>query len=607
MSVLVCWQAGVSRTGLMQWIICLLLLTSLGLTSADDVTSQMFGDITDGLPAAFGDFNSDELTDMFVIRNSARTLEILLGQDKEPSMRTKGLKCNFNSSRITSVVPGDFNGDALMDVMVTVLKSNDNFHQHVVMLWGEMNKINCTEETLFRTLGQPLVIDYNNDMVMDLFGVDENHTRSFWVFNETQNVRQIEMPHHENFSSSIRIPHSHAFLELTGDDFADLYITTDKNFEIWKGNEHSGFSPLKIIPLPNGLSENKQHEIGQTLFLDIELEGKLDHLVPVCYNPSCSDSKMFVYSNGSWHDLHVDFKEPGPADVWHFPTKSSHPYLETITLRSGDFNMDGYPDLLATLVSGKNSQITKSYFFENVPCKTSCSEFSRTFEVQWTKLSSYNNNTILGVFFDFLQDGVLDIIFVHNKGSMYNVSAYRNTENYDANFVKVMVVTGLTNPKHPLIVGPLRKSASVYGTNLPGPKISYETTTQDGDPRAAVATQIPQSAHYSLNLPYTIFGLGRTPNFIDSLTVKVYGKDRQWTQLIPNSQMVVIPWPVEDPYGWKVQLFVTPSKLIVQSVIALSATCVVILIIIGVLYWKERKEDHLEKLQEAHRFHFDAM
>lgn len=606
MSVLVCWQAGVSKTGLMwrSWIICLMLLASLSLTLADDVTSQMFGDVTDGLPAAFGDFNSDELTDMFVIRDDARTLEILLGQDKEPSLQPKGLKCKFDSATITSVVPGDFNGDALMDVMVTLLRSNDNSYQHVVMLWGEMNKINCTQDSLFRTVGQPLAIDYNKDMVMDLFGVNENHTRSFWLFDESQGVNMIEMPEYTNFTSPIRVPHSHAFLELTDDDVTDLYITTDNNFEIWKGNEDAGFSPLKIIPFPDGVSKSKQ--VGQTVFLDVELQGKLDHLVPVCFDPSCSDSKIFVYSNNSWHDLHVDFKEPGTGDTWHFPTGSSYPYINTITLRPGDFNMDGYPDLLATLVSGKNPQITKSLFFENVPCKTSCSEFKRTFEVQWTMLSSYNNNTILGVFYDFLQDGVLDIIFVHNKGSMY-VSAYRNTENYDANFVKVMVVTGLTNPKHPLIVGPLRKSASVYGTNLPGPKIFYETTTQDGDPRAAVATQIPQSAHFSLNLPYTIFGLGRTPNFIDSLTVKVYGKDRQWTQLIPNSQMVVIPWPVEDPYGWKVQLFVTPSKLIVQSVIALSATCIVILAIIGVLYWKERKEDHLEKLQEAHRFHFDAM
>lgn len=32
-----------------------------------DITHLAFGGFTDGMPAAFGDFNSDELTDVFVV------------------------------------------------------------------------------------------------------------------------------------------------------------------------------------------------------------------------------------------------------------------------------------------------------------------------------------------------------------------------------------------------------------------------------------------------------------------------------------------------------------------------------------------------------------
>lgn len=71
--------------------------------------------------------------------------------------------------------------------------------------------------------------------------------------------------------------------------------------------------------------------------------------------------------------------------------------------------------------------------------------------------------------------------------------------------------------------------------------------------------------------------------------------------------MVVIPNPINYPAGWKAQLFVTPSKLILMSAAALTATCGLISMIIVYLWWKERLEDKLERLQEAHRFHFDAM
>jgi integrin alpha FG-GAP repeat containing protein 1 len=47
--------------------------------------------------------------------------------------------------------------------------------------------------------------------------------------------------------------------------------------------------------------------------------------------------------------------------------------------------------------------------------------------------------------------------------------------------------------------------------------------------------------------------------------------------------------------------------MILMSVAALTGTCGLIIAIIGTLYWKERREDRIEKLQEAHRFHFDAM
>lgn len=171
-----------------------------------------------------------------------------------------------------------------------------------------------------------------------------------------------------------------------------------------------------------------------------------------------------------------------------------------------------------------------------------------------------------------------------------------------------MVLTGLSNGRSPTVVGRLgKRKRRTYGTNLPGPSVSYRTTTQEGAERHGASAQLPQSAHHALGLPYAIFGLGRTPNFVDSLTVGLSGRARYWTQIIPNSQMVVIPWPAREPARWRAQLFVTPSKLILMSVAALTAVCGLITCIIAALYWRERQEDRKERLQESHRFHFDAM
>lgn len=193
------------------------------------------------------------------------------------------------------------------------------------------------------------------------------------------------------------------------------------------------------------------------------------------------------------------------------------------------------------------------------------------------------------------------------KTGQYKPLAFRNSLDYDANFVKVIVLTGLINKKNPTAQTALGRKRRTYGTNLPGPRINYMTTTQDGDSQCGSSVQLPQSSYFALQLPYTIFGLGRTPNFVENLTMGLGHMSRTWTQLIPNSQIIVVPKPIEDPQRWKAQLFVTPSKLILMSVVALGGTCLVIILIILVLYIKEKREDKQEKLQEAHRFHFDAM
>ncbi|XP_055624242.1 T-cell immunomodulatory protein [Toxorhynchites rutilus septentrionalis] len=589
----------------------LLLLFGFGSSRVNggdiiDITDTVFGSMTDTIPVAYGDFNSDELFDVFVLRDNFRTIQILFGSDDKPLLQA-GPKCEYKNFHITSVVPGDFDGDAYMDVMFTVKNAGDN--QSVYINWGGSEYMNCTgedEKPIIVMKGQPLALDYDKDFIIDLFGLSTNDTRQFWVFKKPKDGQRLppDVIGMEQQFGNLKVPHSHAIIDLDKDFTADLFLTTTSGYEVWKGTEsEKKFEYSHKIQFPIG---NYDAHLGQSIFLDIELDGRLMQIVPICFNKKCSNSSILVRHGSRFDNLQIDFKDDH-GDLWGFVVPNPSDWAtQVITLRGGDFNLDGYPDLLATL--SKSAGQMQTFLLENVPCeKVSCNHMKRTFVVRWRALAPFANGTIMGSFYDFYNDGVLDAIFVEKAGNTTRPVAFRNSLDYDANFVKVIVLTGLSNRSGPKKLTPLGRKKRTYGTNLPGPRIEYNTTTQDGDPQHGASAQLPQSAYFSLGLPYTTFGLGRTPNFVDSLTVGLSNHSRTWTQLIPNSQMIVVPRPIDEADKWKAQLFVTPSKLILMSVVALGGICLVILLLILILYAKEKREDKIQRSLEAHRFHFDAM
>jgi len=80
--------------------------------------------------------------------------------------------------------------------------------------------LTCPNENkpLFTIIDQPLVINYDNNMIVDLFGVKRmsNGTtqRMFWLFDSTGNFTEMAMEN--NKSEDIRIPQSHGFVDIGG-------------------------------------------------------------------------------------------------------------------------------------------------------------------------------------------------------------------------------------------------------------------------------------------------------------------------------------------------------------------------------------------------------
>ena len=98
-----------------------------------NVTDQVFGPDLNLLPVAFGDFNGDNITDLFVLDPDRSKVSVMLAKEDTFSASTQyfakqpkpsRIECAVNGASIQAVLPGDFDGDGGMDALI-VLKNDD--------------------------------------------------------------------------------------------------------------------------------------------------------------------------------------------------------------------------------------------------------------------------------------------------------------------------------------------------------------------------------------------------------------------------------------------------------------------------------------------------
>lgn len=666
-----------------------------------DVTQQVFGTDLKRLPVAFGDFNGDKMTDLFVLPetdptnpNERKSLAVLLAKEDTFSVTSepkyfgdtgsnaagKQIKCLINDYNIEAVIPGDFDGDGGMDVLVVTTPDDPdekdmkgNTYVSFVM-WGDhdvkekRHKLLCdiNRHELKMTV-HPMIVDVNADYTADLFGarIDANGTElaGAWIFNKSLNrttpPRFVPLDPDPAQSPQMSRPfHSNAYLDLDGDGNSDLFITAKDRFEVWLNqpvqrtvnvnrSKRLKYNHTNDITLPD-CHQNDKCIIGQVSFADIDFNGVIDALVPVCYDgAACTNGTLLRASlkdfgvKGAASFEPVQLIQPSGSN-WRFAPYANDEaqnagIYSPLTIRIGDFNLDGYPDFLIRM---KEQGVPKSvnartHLFLNVewtgddvgppPLGT------RGFMLRETVMDSVisgDSDTVsvdvpMATFFDWHEDGIEDIIVVKNKttihGSEVTIGAFTNfTLASDAYFVKIIVLSGVCNEpqfKHSCQGGHVEVP---YGTNMPGQTVCYRTQ-KSGQTIGAGSTfvetcaaQLPVSSHSRLMLPYNTFGLGMSPNFLETMNISItnatdHSRSRKWTQIIPNSQLYVIPYPPTRVGDWSMKLFITPSKSILYTGLALIGLCGLIVLIILLLHWREKVADRKEKLQEANRFHFDAM
>ncbi|KAJ0001940.1 hypothetical protein NQD34_001736 [Periophthalmus magnuspinnatus] len=570
-----------------------------GSYALQDVTTDLFGTENFGTVAAFGDLNSDKQTDIFIIRDQAEVV-IFLADPKTPYFKPKVhiTKDLLQSAVITSVVPGDYDGDSQMDALLTTESSG---RTTVVIFWGKNTTLDLGDSLLLNKTftDQPLIMDFNGDMIPDIFGVTSTSaTPVYEVCYLTKRVPEWRSA----LSSPVNLhkPHSNAFIDLNKDFTADLFLTTKgPTFETWI-SKNGYFTKEEIMPS----KPPTDNDVGQSSFVDFNGDGVQDHLLPVCLDTACQHSAIYFTTTAEgkteWVQVLSDFQHRGT--VWSFV-----PEQHGLALHLGDYNLDGFPDALVVMrnTTGSGQQ---AFLLENVPCNNaSCRSVGRMFRIHWDQSDlGAIQNAVMATFFDIYEDGILDMLVLSGgEGKDMIIHALKNNFEADAYFVKVMELT---------LFCFVACISQPFGVNQPGPYVMYTTVDSNGHQKNASAGQLSQSAYFSLQLPYTVLGLGRSANFLDHLFVGIPRqpgeteiRKQEWTAIIPNSQLIVIPFPHNKPRSWSAKLYLTPSNSVLLTAIALIGVCVFILGIIGILHWQEKKADDREKRQEAHRFHFDAM
>lgn len=542
-----------------------------------------------GLIAAFGDFDGDKLTDVFVIRDD-HSFAILGGYKDEPLLRSRDdFVCKLpkeSNEKIVALMTADFHGDAKLDVLVVTQDSSSSTHS-LYLVPNKNNKLNCKglENPINRTESQPLVFDFNGDMIADLFAISSvTSRRSVWTFSKNGTATETT-PMFEKDKDLFRRPaYSHAFVDLNHDTIADVFIDGEKDMEYWNlGPNGYSSDQLVIIPRPN-LDDYKV--VGQSSFIDYDSDGIVDHLLPVCIDKWCINSAILLWNSSEtkWTRIAENFRSPDNSTEAKFlpSIEISRTFKLPLMLRHADFNGDGFPDFI-TIVDINGKATVALLLNQPSPILND----RRTFSL--AKVYEFGDHQPLVVsFFDLKEDGKPDII-VTTKDSNENwfIEVQPNELMFDACFIKIMVASGLN-------------SESKHGTNQPGPHVCHEMVDTDGWNRRGCQGQLTQSTFLPLQMPYTIFGLGSTPNLVDRLSATIpspnnsFIRSREWPQIVPDAQILVIPNPLDSTYQWRMKLFLTPSDMVLSTLITLASICIVLVILIGILHRKEILEDIAE-------------
>ncbi|KAI8368959.1 hypothetical protein BD560DRAFT_330475 [Blakeslea trispora] len=606
----------------------------------------------DGTIAAFGDFDGDKFTDIFVLSSDQTSVCVYVWDHQGFSFKqlSQQIQPGFI---VTNVVPGDYNYDGHLDVLLMGEQNPEKNSANEIKLQVYLGNGNDTfaSEAIKLDSAQgalPIVLDINGDMKTDLLGYTKDTNELMIWQNQAPSSDSLfnltSASHLFNKTATDRCrwanPHSNAFVDLDGDCLADLVFVCQDAIQIWTHQRDQGFTLAHEASLPKGA--------GPLTFADVDGDGSIDILFPVCQT-DCSIHIVYNQQMGLCDPSQPESKGvcrkaqdlcvADPHFTFDFVNKNTRDYviypIESIRMtdvhfrghlpvpvHAGDYNLDGYPDLLVTTEKGV-------VLLGSVLCDSGCAKEAvemarRTFSPVTVGTQDLNIASTQATFFDLDEDGSLDILLLENAHKRRDAGRVPHfiINNFfnDAFFLKglgkiIFVLLSQANFflfKQKVSNGV--SDAEAYGVNYPGASFKFTVLDTSGTKRSHQISQLSQSGYLSLQTPYCLFGLGRTNNYVEEMFAGVSRHQPKnylfYEGVIPNSQLVFLPYQpdhVQDSSSWKVELYIKPADYVPWVLVVLVSASVVLAIVAVVLRTMEKREDEMERRKALHIINFDAL
>jgi len=540
---------------------------------------------------------------------------------------------------VSSVVCADFNGDGRLDVLVSMIVGEA---YRTEIRFGALNQLTASADAAFDSVEPVSIFDYNGDLRPDLMATSSTGLRTVWVNKGMEgNAIRFEMVQVSSWpAGTFDKPVSVGFVDVNGDCRPDLVFTdpVSNSIKLFLGTG-SPSSPFEARNWSKDVAQlSVPQDAGRPSFLDVDGDGNVDVIFPVSNNKVhvafnvqkrlCSVSPSPCREPKELCDADPDFYFGTPDDpssylildisIGTMTQSSDFDFGNTIrfpiTLRTGDVNLNGYPDLLVEVRDPSGNKFTS--IWQNTPCSAeNCpSEAVTHARHTFVLLTGSNAEVLQGIsnayaaaFFDLDEDGSNDMIVLSrdssaNKNSISILINYLET---DAFFFKAIGLNGVCPEWCPGVRFP---NPRPYGVNQHGVTVKFTVTDIDGRKHARLGAQLWGSQDLALQTPYSLVGLGRTNNYVEEFYIgfPITGTRNvgNFPSMIPNSQLIVFPYKKENPSRWVLELLVSPSESLPWVILSVLCTMAALGVVIGFLQYKERLEDAAEKKKSEHFYAF---